>query len=129
MHPNGRFVYGVNRLDLAAVMPGTPLKAAGDNSLVVFAIDPSTGEPTPVQHVDTRGIHDRTFHIDPTGRVLVTAHVRTLDVVEGAGVRHVPAGLTAFRIGDDGRLSEARKYDLDVGGDQLFWMGMVALRA
>lgn len=129
VHPNGRFVYGVNRLDLGAVTPGTPLEAAGDNSLVVFAIDPSTGEPTPLQHVDTRGIHDRTFHIDPTGRVLVTAHVRPLDVVDGASVRHVPAGLTVFRIGDDGRLAEARKYDLEVGADQLFWMGMVALRA
>ncbi len=129
VHPNGRFVYGANRLDLGAMTQWTPLKVAGDNSLVVFAIDPATGEPTPLQHVDTRGIHDRTFHIDPTGRVLVTAHLRPVDVADGAGIRHVPAGLAVFRIGQDGRLAEVRKYDLEVGGDQLFWMGMVALRA
>jgi len=127
VHPNGRFVYGVNRLDLGVVRPGAPLAASGDNSLVVFALDPTTGEPRPIQHLDTRGIHDRTFHLDPSGRVLVSAHLRTLNVTEGTAVRTVPAGLTVFRIRADGRLDFARKYDLDVGDDQLFWMGLVPL--
>jgi 6-phosphogluconolactonase (cycloisomerase 2 family) len=126
LHPSGRFVYGVNRRDLAAIQPGAPLAAAGENSLAVFAIDPATGEPTPIQHMDTRGIHDRTFQIDPTGRVLVTAHMRTLSVTDGAAVRVVPAGLTIFRIGDDGRLEYVRKYDLEAGNEPLYWMGMVA---
>ena len=45
--------------------------AGGENSLAVFALDPASGEPTLIQHVDTRGIHCRTFHIDPSGRMLV----------------------------------------------------------
>ncbi|HWA08741.1 MAG TPA: beta-propeller fold lactonase family protein [Opitutaceae bacterium] len=129
VHPNGRFVYGVNRLDLAAATAGTPLPSSGENSLVVFALDPKSGEPTPIQHIDTQGIHDRTFHIDPTGRLLVTAHLRTLDVKDGNAVRHVPAGFTVFRIGPDGRLEYVRKYDLEIGREQLFWMGMVPLPA
>lgn len=126
VHPNGRFVYGVNRLDLGAITPGAPLAASGDNSLVVFALDPATGEPKAIQHVDTRGIHDRTFHIDPTGRLLATAHVRTLEVNTDGATRIFPAGVTLFRIGDNGRLDYIRKYDFDVGSQQLFWMGMVA---
>jgi hypothetical protein len=33
-----------------------------ENSIVVYAIDQSTGEPIPIQHVETRAIHLRTFH-------------------------------------------------------------------
>jgi hypothetical protein len=32
-----------------------------------------------------------------------------------------------FRIGDDGMLAFARKYDIDVGDKTMFWMGMVPL--
>jgi hypothetical protein len=32
-----------------------------------------------------------------------------------------------MRIGADGRLSFARKYDVDVGNAQQFWSGMVTL--
>ena len=42
--------------------------ADGENSLAVYAIDPATGEPNLIQHIDTHGIHPRTFHIDPSGR-------------------------------------------------------------
>ena len=31
------------------------------------------------------------------------------------------------RIGDDGKLTFARKYDIDVGDKTMFWMGMVPL--
>jgi hypothetical protein len=33
--------------------------------------------------------------------------------------------LSVFRIGTDGRLDFVRKYDVDVGDQQMFWMGMV----
>jgi hypothetical protein len=39
----------------------------------------------------------------------------------------MPAGLSVFRIGDDGKLTFVRKYDIDVGGKTMFWMGMVQL--
>jgi 6-phosphogluconolactonase len=42
-------------------------------------------------------------------------------------VRTVAAGLSVFRIGDDGKLTFARKYDVDVGDKLMFWMGMVPL--
>jgi 6-phosphogluconolactonase len=90
----------------------------------VFAIDPESGEPTVIQHADTRGIHCRNFHIDPSGRVLIASHITGLTTRDGG---FVPACLSVFRIGDDGRLDFVRKYDIEVGDRQMFWMGMVAL--
>jgi 6-phosphogluconolactonase len=124
LHPNGRFAYVANRAssaDQAGVFVG------GENNLAVFAIDPATGEPSLIQHVDTRGIHCRNFHIDPSGRLLVASHITGLPVKDGATTRFVPACLSLFRIGDDGRLDFAGKYDVEVGDRQMFWMGMVAL--
>ena len=34
---------------------------------------------------------------------------------------------TGFRIGNDGKLTFVRKYDIDVGDKTMFWMGMVGL--
>ena len=125
VHPNGRFVYVANRAS-STVGEGAPrVFAGGENTLAVYAIDPATGEPDPIQHVDTRGIHCRTFHIDPNGRLLVAAHITGLPVKEGGGIRMVPACLSLFRIGADGKLDFVRKYDVDVGDQQMFWMGMV----
>jgi 6-phosphogluconolactonase len=124
LHPNGRFAYVANRAssaDQAGVFVG------GENNLAVFAIDPATGEPTAIQHVDTRGIHCRNFHIDPSGRLLVASHITGLPVKDGAATRFVPACLSLFRIGEDGRLDFLRKYDVEVGDRQMFWMGMVKL--
>jgi 6-phosphogluconolactonase len=58
---------------------------------------------------------------------LVAAHIRPLLVREGATVRQVPACLSVFRIGSDGKLAFVRKYDVDVGNQTMFWMGMVQL--
>ena len=80
-----------------------------------------------IQHEDTRGIHPRTFHIDPSGRLLVVAHIMGLKVRDGDALRDVPARLSVFRIGDDGRLSFARAYDIPVGDRTIWWMGMVAV--
>ena len=124
LHPSGRFAYVANRAssaDQAGVFVG------GENTLAVFAIDPATGEPSAIQHVDTRGIHCRNFHIDPSGRLLVASHITGLPVKDGAGTRFVPACLSVFRIGDDGKLDFVRKYDVEVGDKQMFWMGMVTL--
>jgi 6-phosphogluconolactonase len=92
----------------------------------VYSIDPATGEPSLIQHVDTHGIHCRTFHIDPSGRLLVAAHIMPLLVKDGEALRTVPASLAIFRIDDGGRLDFVRKYDVDVGDKTMFWMGMVA---
>ncbi|MBV8133126.1 MAG: beta-propeller fold lactonase family protein, partial [Alphaproteobacteria bacterium] len=99
----------------------------GENNFAVYSIDQATGEPRLIQHVDTRGIHCRTFHIDPSGRLLVAAHIMPLLVKDGTGVRTIPASLAVFRIAGDGRLDFVRKYDVDVGDKTMFWMGMVEL--
>jgi len=97
-----------------------------ENNFAVCSIDPATGEPSLIQHVDTRGIHCRTFHMDPSGRLLVAARITPLTVKDGAALRIVPASLAVFRINADGRLDFIRKYDVDVGNRTMFWMGMVA---
>jgi 6-phosphogluconolactonase len=125
VHPNGRFVYAVNRASSTTEIDGKPVFVGGENTLAVYEIDSTTGEPTVIQHVDTRGIHCRTFHIDPSGRLLVAAHIMALPVKEGAAIRTVPASLAVFRIDDDGKLDFVRKYDVDVGDKTMFWMGMV----
>jgi 6-phosphogluconolactonase len=122
VHPNGQFVYVANRASDTVEKNGAKVFAGGENSIAVFAIDQASGEPVPIQHVDTQGIHCRTFHIDPSGRLMVCAHIMGLRMPDGS---EVPTRLTLFRIGDDGKLSFARAYDIDTGGRLMWWMGMV----
>lgn len=125
VHPKGHVVYGINRAYTPVEVNGRKILPGGENNIVVFRIDQNTGEPMAIQHIDTRGVYCRTFHIDPSGRLLVAANIISLDVQDGAGVKTVPASLALFRIADDGRLEYLRKYDVDVGAKTMFWMGMV----
>jgi 6-phosphogluconolactonase len=59
LHPSGKFLYGSNR---------------GHNSLVVYTVDPSSGQLTLVQHVPTGGRTPRAFNIDPSGAFLVAGN-------------------------------------------------------
>ena len=127
VHPNGRFVYVANRASSTVLVDGKSVFAGGENTFAVYEIDATTGEPVPIQHVDTRGIDCRTFHIEPSGRMLVAAHIMALPVREGAAIRTVPASLSVFRIDDSGKLGFVRKYDVAVGDRTMFWMGMVPL--
>jgi 6-phosphogluconolactonase len=127
LHPNGRFVYAANRASSTVEVGGKSVFAGGENTFAVYQIDMTTGEPVPIQHVDTHGIHCRTFHIDPSGRMLVAAHIMALPVREGTAIRTVPASLAVFRIDDSGKLDFVRKYDIEVGAKTMFWMGMVPL--
>jgi 6-phosphogluconolactonase len=127
MHPSGRFVYLANRASGTVDFEGKPVFAGGENSIAVFAINQDTGEPTLIQNVDTRGIHTRTFALDPSGRILVAGNMMELSVRDKDGVHVVPASLAVFRVRNDGKLEFARKYDLNVGSRNMFWMGMVEL--
>ena len=127
VHQNGRFVYGANRAEATTEFQGKQVFKGGENSIVAYSINQSTGEPTAIQHIETQKIHPRTFHIDPSGRVLVAQHNLPVNVRDGDAVKTLPAGLSVFRIGDDGKLTFARKYDVDVGDKTMFWMGMVPL--
>jgi 6-phosphogluconolactonase len=57
--PDGRFLYGGNR---------------GHDSLVIYAIDPSSGKLSYVGHQSTLGQTPRNFAIDPTGTFLLAAN-------------------------------------------------------
>ncbi len=109
VHPNGRFAYVANR----------SRNHIGQNSMAVFALDQATGMPSRIQNVDTHGVHPRTFHIDPSGRMMVVAHIM------GAG--GIPCRLTTFRIAGDGTLSFAKAYDIETGGKYQWWAGMVTI--
>jgi hypothetical protein len=52
-----------------------------------------------------------------------------VNVRDGDAIKTLPAGLSVFRIGDDGKLTFVRQYDIDVGDKSMFWMGMVPLPA
>ena len=125
VHPNGRTVYVANRASDTVDVGGQRVFAGGENSLAVYAIDPASGEPNLIQHVDTQGIHPRCFHIDPERAAAGGRAYHGAEVRDGDAVRVVPARLSVFRIGDDGRLAFARAYDVDVGERTMWWMGMV----
>ncbi|MCS6850184.1 MAG: lactonase family protein [Gemmataceae bacterium] len=59
VHPSGKWVYGSNR---------------GHNSIVVFAIDGTTGKLTLVGHQAHNIKTPRNFNLDPTGRWLIVAN-------------------------------------------------------
>jgi 6-phosphogluconolactonase len=127
VHPNGRFVYQANRASSTVDFEGKQVFAGGENSIAVFSIDQSTGEPTLIQNIDGHGIQLRTFAIDPSARMMVAASIQPLLVRDGGTVKTLSAGLTIFRIAGDGRLTFARKHDVDVGTKTQFWSGMVTL--
>ena len=63
---SGRFLYASNR---------------GNDSITVFAIDPSKGTLKPVQVVPTQGKIPRNFALDPTGKYLLAANQNSNQIV------------------------------------------------
>jgi len=118
VHPGGQFVYVGNR--------GAP--AGGRNEIAVFRINGTTGEPSLIQNVDTQGFTPRTFALDPSGRVLVVGNQNSVSVSEGGSTKLVPANLAVFRVGSNGTLTFAQRYDVAVARKPLWWMGIVASR-
>jgi 6-phosphogluconolactonase len=127
VHPNGRYVYVGNRASDTVDFNGKQVFPGGENSIAVFAIDPSSGEPTLIQNADVHGIHPRTFALDPSGKMLVAATIQAALVRDGDGVKTVPANLATFHVGADGKLTFAHNYEVDTGEAMQFWSGMVAL--
>jgi 6-phosphogluconolactonase (cycloisomerase 2 family) len=121
VHPNGKFVYVTNRTFPASGPGAREISTGGENSVAVFAIDQTTGEPKHIQSIDGRGIQLRTFGIDPSGRLLAVASIMSLE--NGT----LPAGITVMRVGGDGKLEFVRKYEVDTSIGQQFWSGMVTL--
>ena len=127
-HPNGRFLYMANRASGTVDYEGKRVFAGGENTIAVFSINQETGEPTLIQSVDTRGFQPRTFTLDAGGKFLVVANQSAQAVRGATGVTTLPASLTLFRIGDDGKLDFVRKYDIETTASRsLFWAQFVSL--
>jgi 6-phosphogluconolactonase (cycloisomerase 2 family) len=127
VHPNGRTIYVSNRANATVDFNGKRVFRGGENNIAVFSINPNTGEPALIQNADPQSFHIRTFGIDPSGRMMVAASIVDMSVRDGDNVRYVPAALTVFRIGDDGKLTFARKYDVELGGKFQWWSGFAGL--
>ena len=127
VHPNGRFVYVANRASATVPFEGQPVFQGGENTIAVYAIDQSSGEPTMIQNIESRGYHVRTFALDASARLMVTATIAPINVRDGSSIVSVPARLSVFRVGDDGTLDFVRKYDVETNGKFQWWMGMVGL--
>ena len=126
VHPNGRYVYISNRASGTTVVDGKPVWEGGENTIGVYAIDQKTGEPSRIQNADSRGMHARTFALDAPAALLVAANQNVVPKPDGTVE---PASLAVFRVGDDGKLSFLRKYDVDTGqGRSLMWAGFVRLK-
>ena len=124
IHPNGKFAYVVNRATGTTSFHGQAVFAGGENSIAVYSINLNNGEPKNIQNVDAKGVHPQAFAIDPSGRLLVVGNQLPLSVPDGDQVKTSLANISVFRIGGDGRLSFAAKYDIP----ELFWIGLARIR-
>ena len=124
VHPVGRFVYVTNRNSGTEEIGGKKVFKGGENNIAVFSVDPSRGEPKLIQNAEARTNHLRTFAIDPSGRLLIAASIQPMAMPDDSTL---PAALVLYRIGSDGRLTFARKYDVDPGRFMQFWTGIVTL--
>ncbi len=126
MHPsNGRTLYVANRGRGTETFRGETVSNGTENTIAVFNVDPSTGEPALVQTIDTRSIAVRTMAFAPDGRSMVAAspepgHVRTQGRLET-----LPAALTLYDIEADGRLAFRSTLPVDTRGESMFWSGIV----
>ncbi|HEY4253713.1 MAG TPA: beta-propeller fold lactonase family protein [Roseomonas sp.] len=128
VHPDGRHLYLGNRNDAMGDWQGERVALeGGENTLVVYALDPATGRPSLVQRIDSHGFHPRTFSLDPSARMLAVAHITGRRVREGEGTAPRPATISLFRVGADGRLDFARAIPVETGDRLQFWSGMVTL--
>ena len=127
VHPNGRFVYQSNRGSGTVDFGGRRVSNGGENNIVVWRINPTTGEPTRIQNIDSHGFEVRTFVITPDRKHLVAASQTAMLVRDGATVRPVSAGLSAYRIGNNGKLTFLRKLDVDTSGGAQFWSGLLTM--
>jgi 6-phosphogluconolactonase len=127
VHPSGRFVYQTNRGSGTLDYNGKNVWNGGENDIVVWRINPATGEPSRIQNIDSHGFEIRTFAIDPSGTVLIAASQLALLVRDGNGVSNVSAGLSVYRIGVDGKLTFIRKHDVDTTVGTQFWCGLLTM--
>jgi hypothetical protein len=131
LDPTGKFLYVANRGTRQKREGEKRIYAGGENSIAVFAINPTTGEPTLIQNADTHGIGARTFALDPSGRILIATNTVEMIVRKGSDERLVKPNLTVFRVGADGKLTFLDEYltPADDFGQPIsqHWVGITSL--
>ena len=125
VHPNGQFVYVVNRASGVVRLEGKDVYIGGENNIAVCKIDPHSGDPSVIQHADTRGVVARTFALDRSGRFLIAANSQPILARQAHQLVTIPASLAVFKVGEDGKLDYAGKTDVDTTDGAMFWMGIV----
>jgi 6-phosphogluconolactonase (cycloisomerase 2 family) len=125
VHPDGRFVYQTNRGSGTVERNGKRVSNGGENNVVVWAINPATGEPTLIQRAWTDDYELRTFAMDPSGQILIAASTTPMQVEEQGVLSQVSAGLSVYRAGAEGKLTYVHKYDADTRPGTQFWCGLL----
>ena len=120
-HPEGRFIYVVNRHDTTVYGDGSVPCDFEGNNIAVFAFDPASGQPTLVELAATHSVHVRTISLDASGNLLVAASILPALVKHDDTVSRIPARHSFFKTGTDGRLTLARVQDMDNDRLNLFW--------
>jgi 6-phosphogluconolactonase (cycloisomerase 2 family) len=126
-HPSGRFLYLANRAFDTVKVDGKDVFPGGENNIAVFAIDRASGEPTLIQNEDVRGVYPRTFALDPGARMLVVADNEPKLVRDGTGFKTIPANISTFKVGADGKLTFVSNIEVETGDQYQFWSGMVTV--
>jgi 6-phosphogluconolactonase (cycloisomerase 2 family) len=120
---DGRFVYVGNRNNGVTPASAGSIFLGGENTVAVFSVNKTTGEPTLIQTADTHGFVPRTLTFDKTGKILIAANQSAVNVRNADGtITRIPTSLAVFRIRNDGTLEYVRKYD-NTGGT---WAGMLS---
>lgn len=125
VHPNGKFVYVSNRADGTVDHQGKQVFNGAENTISTFSLNAETGEPTLIHTEDTRGMHVRTFSIDPSGTMLIAGCMIARDALIDGAIQQVAGGLSTFQILEDGTLRFMKKFEIAVGSERLFWTGIV----
>lgn len=121
LHPGGRHAYVVNRWHPVPADTAQPAPC-GENSIVVFALDPDGGKPAVTQRVPLSGLHARCITLSHDGHFLVAAPRQPGRYLDESGrIVECTAGFTVYRVMSDGRLERLGHHAVDVGRDQLFW--------
>jgi len=98
VHPNGRFVYQTNRGSGTTLVGGRKVANGGENNVVVWAINPATGEPSLIQRGWTDDYELRTFAIDPSGQVLIAASTTPMQVLQEGVLSTIGAGTLSAKM-------------------------------
>lgn len=120
IHPGGEYVYVANRADRISRNGEGRTFAGGENNIAVFKIDPESGAPVVVQHIDTAGIEPRSMALNAAGTLLAVGNQVAFEGMVDGAARVIAAGVALFSISADGRLSLLHRHALE--GDGLRWL-------